>query len=117
MAGQGFGDEAQVPFVQNIEEHEFLARPPKRSRSFHEDGTTSPRLAFARGDPAGKRSKFNNFMDKLKMSTSQGKQENKAANNTIRLKRTARLDELAPATEQAALKESNVIHKAKSILQ
>ena len=56
-------------------------------------------------------------MDKLKMSTSQGKQENKAANNTIRLKRTARLDELAPATEQAALKESNVIHKAKSILQ
>jgi hypothetical protein len=56
-------------------------------------------------------------MDKLKMSTNQGKQEKKGTNNTIRLKRAVRFEELAPTVEQAPLKESNVMHKAKSILQ
>lgn len=116
MAVQAFADESQEPFVHDYDENEALNRPQKRSRSFHEDGT-SPQFAFARVDAGGKKSKFNNFMDKLKMSTSQGKQEKKGTNNTIRLKRTVRFEELAPAAEQAPLKESNVIHKAKSILQ
>lgn len=49
------------------------AQRPKRSRSFHEDSASSPYMGFVSRDVGGKKSKLNNFIDKLKMSTIQNK--------------------------------------------
>ena len=59
----------QVPFVQTYSERGGAQRRPKRSRSFHEDSVSSPYLGLVAREAGGKKSKLNNFIDKLKMST------------------------------------------------
>lgn len=65
-------DEQQVPLVQTYSTYsERIGQRPKRSRSFHEDNLAVPQ--FGGVPEAAKKSKLNNFIDKLKMSTHQNK--------------------------------------------
>lgn len=55
--------------MQTYSERGGAQRRPKRSRSFHEDSVSSPYLGLVASEAGGKKSKLNNFIDKLKMST------------------------------------------------